>query len=173
MSHTLEKHQIEIAGQPEITEQQETSNGSIKDVHPEKLETQAELKPVKNHCAEIKEYGSFLQISEKIDKEIAATKVTLGEYLRQLDCIRRSAVEASGKKREQTYVNGFEIILDAMPTNELAAMESVVRSYSQRLTTLKTIKESLNQLSQLQNIEGIRYLVLEKEGIPKRIIVKN
>ena len=172
MSHTLKTQQMEATDQPKITEQQKTPNGSIKTVQIENSEKQAELKTLKNHCAEIKEYSSLSQISEKIDQQIAATKITLGEYLRQLDNIRHSVIETSGKKRKQVYLNGFEIVVDAMPTNELTAMESVVRSYSQHLTTLKSIKESLNQLCQLQDIEGITYFVLEKEGIPERIILK-
>ena len=172
MSYTPKTQQIEATDQPEITKQHKTPNGSIKDVHLENPERQTELKTLKKHCAEIKEYNSFSQISEKIDQEIAITKVTLGEYLRQLDYIRLSAIETSGKKREKAYLNGFEIIVDALPTNELTAMESVVRSYSQHLTTLKSIKESLNQLCQLQDLEGVTYFVLEKEGIPERIIIK-
>lgn len=122
--------------------------------------------------AEIKEYGSTLQITEKIDKEIATTKTTLGEYLRQLDYVRYIAASAIGKKREQIDVNGFEIVVDATPPNELTAMESVVKSYSQRLTTLKMAKESLKQLEQFSGLEGVKYLVLEREGIPERVLVK-
>ena len=122
--------------------------------------------------AEIKEYGSTLQIKEKIDKEIATTKTTLGEHLRQLDYVRYIAANATGKKREQIDVNGFEIVVDATPPNELTAMESVVKSYSQRLTTLKMAKESLKQLEQFSGLEGVKYLVLEREGIPERVLVK-
>ena len=109
---------------------------------------------------------------EKIDKEIATTKTTLGECLRQLDYVRYLALNATGKKREQIDVNGLEIVVDATPPNELTAMESVVKSYSQRLTTLKMAKESLKQLEQFSAVKGIKYLVLEKEGIPERVLVK-
>jgi hypothetical protein len=121
---------------------------------------------------EIREYDSTLQITEKIDNEIATTKTTLGEYLRQLDYVRHMTANATGKKREQTDVNGLEIVVDATLPNELTAMESVVKSYSQRLTTLNMAKESLKQLEQISDLEGIKYLVLEKEGIPERVLVK-
>jgi hypothetical protein len=172
MRYTLKTQQIEATDQPKISEQHETPNGNIKTVQIEDPEKQVELKTLKNHCAEIKKYSSLSQISEKIDQQIATTKVILGEYLRQLDNIRHLVIETSGKKRKPAYLNGFEIVVDAMPTNELIAMESVVRSYSQHLTTLKSIKESLNQLCQLQDVEGITYFVLEKEGIPERIILR-
>jgi len=121
---------------------------------------------------EIKEYRSTSQITEKIDKEIAKTKTTLGEHLRQIDRVRYLTANATRKKREQIDVNGLEIVVDATPPNELTAMESVVKSYSQRLTTLKMTKESLKLLEQFSDLEGVKYLVLEKEGIPERILVK-
>lgn len=122
--------------------------------------------------AEIKEYDSTSQITEKIDKEIATTKTTLGEYLRQLDDVRYLAVNKKDKKREQIDVNGFEIVVDATLPNELKAMESVVRSYSQRLTTLKMAQESLKEFEQFSDLNGVKYLVLEKEGVPERVLVK-
>lgn len=122
--------------------------------------------------AEIKEYSSPRQITEKIDKEIATTKTTLGEYLRQLDYIRHEATNATVKKRERIFVNDIEIVVGAKPLNELTAIENVVRSHSQRLTTLKMTKESLELFAQSRHVEGIKYLVFEKEGIPERILVK-
>jgi len=48
---------------------------------------------------EIKEYGSAEEIAKTLDKDISATKSTLGEYLRRLDEIR-SLAEKSKKIRE-------------------------------------------------------------------------
>ena len=79
MSHTLKTQQIEATDQPKISEQHETPNRNIKTVQIEDPEKQVELKTLKSHCAEIKEYSSLSQISEKIDQQIAATKVTLGD----------------------------------------------------------------------------------------------
>ena len=135
----------------------------------------------------IKEYSSAMQIAEKIDKEIAATKSALGEYLRQLDDVRAVAeksqrlhdvvAKATGKKQQkenpdQIEVNGVEIVLDATPLHELTAIESVVRSHQQRLITLQKAREALKQLYLLGDAEGISYVVLEREGVPEQILLK-
>ena len=135
----------------------------------------------------VKEYGSAEAISEKLDKEIAATKSSLGKYLRKLDKTRTLAEKSkklhdvvaklSNKKetkgnQNKIEVNGLEIILDATPLNELTAMESVVKSHQQRLRTLQKAQESLETLDQAGDTEGIKYLALEKEGIPEQILLK-
>jgi hypothetical protein len=135
----------------------------------------------------IKEYGSATQIEEHLDKEIAATKSALGEYLRQMDDVRGAAErskrlydivsKATGKKQsmektDQIAVNGLEIVLDATPLNQLTAIESVVRSHQQRLLTLQKAKDALKTLDQAGDTEGILYLVLEREGIPEQILLK-
>ena len=127
----------------------------------------------------VKEYGSAEAISEKLDKEIAATKSSLGKYLRKLDKTRTLAEKSkklhdvvaklSNKKetkgnQNKIEVNGLEIILDATPLNELTAMESVVKSHQQRLRTLQKAQESLETLDQAGDTEGIHYLVLERDG---------
>jgi hypothetical protein len=128
-----------------------------------------------------------MEIAENIDQEIAATKSALGGYLRQLDEVRAVAekskrlhdvvAKVAGKKQsienpEQIEVNGLEIVLDATPLNELTAIESVVRSHQQRLLDLQKAREALEPLDQFGDTEGIRYLVLEKEGIPEQILLK-
>jgi hypothetical protein len=135
----------------------------------------------------VKEYGSAVEISEKLDREIAATKSALGKYLRRLDNKRTVAEKAkrlhdvvaklSNKKEvkenpNQIKVNGLEIVLDATPLNELTAMESVVKSHQQRLLALQKAQEALETLDQAGDTEGIRYLVLEKEGVPEQILLK-
>jgi hypothetical protein len=135
----------------------------------------------------IKEYSSAVEIAERIDKEIAEAKSALGEHLRQLHDTRYAAEKlerlhnvvskATGKKlpkesQNRLEVNGLEIILDATPLHKLAAIETVVRSRQQRLQSLQKVKESLGSLDSLCNTEGLKYLVLEKEGIPEQILLR-
>jgi len=147
----------------------------------------ADAKAAENEFIGIREYGSAVEIAEKIDREIAATKSALGESLRRLDNVRAIAEKSkrlhdivskvAGKKQaagsaEQVEVNGLEIVLDATPLQELTAIESVVRSHQQRLLDLQKAKDSLEPLDQFGDTEGIRYLVLEKQGIPEQILLK-
>jgi hypothetical protein len=137
---------------------------------------------------EIKEYGSAEEIAETLDKDISETKSTLGEYLRRLDEIR-SLAEKSKKIREvvmklagksktsseslgEINVGSLSIILDANPFHELTAIESVVRSHQERLLVLQKAREALKWLDQLGDTEGLKYLVVESEGVPERILFK-
>jgi len=137
---------------------------------------------------QIKEYGSAENIAETLDKEIAETKSTLGEYLRRLDEIRNLA-EKSKKIREvvmklagkakagseglgEINVGSLNIILDANPFHELTAIESVVRSHQERLLVLQKAREALKWLDQLGDTEGLKYLVVESERVPERILLK-
>jgi hypothetical protein len=136
---------------------------------------------------EIKEYGSAKEIAETLDNEIAETKSTLGEYLRRLDDIRALA-EKSKKIREavlkiagkkavaeslgEIAVGNLNIVLDANPFHELTAMESVVRSHQDRLIVLQKAREALKWLDQLGDTEGLKYVVVESEGVPERILFK-
>ena len=137
---------------------------------------------------EIKEYGSAEEIAETLDKEISDTKSTLGEYLRRLDDIRTLA-EKSKKIREvvmklagkskasseslgEISVGTLNIVLDAHPFHELTAIESVVRSHQERLLILQKTREALKWLDQLGDTEGLKYLVVESEGVPERILFK-
>ena len=137
---------------------------------------------------EIKEYGSAEEIAETLDKDISDTKSTLGEYLRRLDEIR-SLAEKSKKIREvvmklagkskasseslgEISVGSLNIVLDANPFHELTAIESVVRSHQERLLVLQKAREALKWLDQLGDTEGLKYLVVENEGVPERILFK-
>ena len=135
----------------------------------------------------VKEYSSAVEIAEKLDKEIATAKSALGKYLRRLDDTRALAEKSkrlhdvvaklSNKKEakenpNKIEVNGLEIVLDATALNELEAMESVVKSHQQRLRALQKAQEALEPLDQFGDTEGVRYLVLEKEGIPEQILLK-
>jgi hypothetical protein len=136
---------------------------------------------------QIKEYNSAQAIAEALDKELSETKSVLGEYLRRLDEIRNLA-EKSKKVREvvmklagkkpnsenpsEVTVGTLNIILDANAFHELTAIEAVVRSHQERLLILQKVREALKWLDQLGDTEGLRYLVLEDEGIPERILFK-
>ena len=136
---------------------------------------------------EIKEYDSAQELADRLDKEIGDTKSTLGEYLRRLDDIRTLAekskkirevvLKLAGKKTSneslgEITVSGLNIILDANPFHELTAIESVVRSFQERLLLLQKAREALKWLDQLGDTEGLKYLVVENEGIPERILFK-
>jgi hypothetical protein len=136
---------------------------------------------------EIKEYKSAEEIAETLDKEISDTKSTLGEYLRRLDEIR-SLAEKSKKIREvvmklagkkasteslgEITVGNLNIVLDATPFHELTAIESVVRSHQERLLVLQKAREGFKALDQLGDTEGMKYLVVENNGVPERILFK-
>jgi len=136
---------------------------------------------------EIKEYESAEEIEETLDRDISNTKSTLGEYLRRLDEIR-SLAEKSKKIREvvmklagkkasneslgEISMGNLNIVLDANPFDELTAIESVVRSHQERLLVLQKARESLKWLDQLGDTDGLKYLVVESEGVPERILFK-
>jgi len=137
--------------------------------------------------SQIKEYTSAQAIAEALDKQLAETKSILGEYLRRLDDIRNLAekskkirdtvLKLAGKKASndnpsEITVGPLSIILDATPFHELSAIESVVRSHQERLLVLQKVREALKWLDQLGDTEGLKYLVLEDEGIPERILFK-
>ena len=137
---------------------------------------------------QLKEYTSAQAIAEDLDKDLSETKSLLGEYLRRLDEIRTLA-EKSKKVREvimklagkktgtadspgEITVGTLNIILDANAFHELTAIEAVVRSHQERLSALQKARDALKWLDQLGDTEGLKYLVLEDEGIPQRILFK-
>jgi hypothetical protein len=137
---------------------------------------------------QIKEYTSAQAIADSLDKDLSETKSLLGEYLRRLDEIRTLA-EKSKKVREvimklagkktgasdtpgEITVGTLNIVLDANAFHELTAIESVVRSHQERLLVLQKVRDALKWLDQLGDTEGLKYLVLEDEGIPERILFK-
>jgi len=136
---------------------------------------------------EIKEYASAEEIAEILEKGIAETKSTLGEYLRRLDDIRALAekskkihevvMKLAGKKASteslgEITIGNLSIVLDANPFHELTAIEEVVRSHQERLLVLQKTREALKWLDQLGDTEGLKYLVVENDGVPERILFK-
>jgi hypothetical protein len=136
---------------------------------------------------EIKEYESADDIADTLDKEISSTKSNLGDYLRRLDDIRALA-EKSKKVREvvmklagkkgsteslgEVNVGKLNIVLDANAFDELTAIEEVVRSQQERLLVLQKAREALKWLNQLGDTEGLKFMVMESEGVPERILFK-
>lgn len=137
--------------------------------------------------SQIKEYNSAQAIADALDKELTETKSLLGEYLRRLDEIRSLAEKSkkvrdvvmklagkktTGENSSEITVGTLNIILDANAFHELTAIESVVRSHQERLLVLQRVHEALKWLDQLGDTEGLKYLVLEDEGVPERILFK-
>jgi hypothetical protein len=138
--------------------------------------------------ATIKTYKSVEEIAETIDKEIADTKSSLGQYLSKLDAIRALAekskkvreivMKLSGKKNGkdeklgEIEIGDLEIILDANASHEMTAIEEVVRSHQEYLLALQNAREALKPLDQLGDTEGLKFMVLETRGVPERILLK-
>ncbi|MGC8939402.1 MAG: hypothetical protein ACP5IM_02470 [Candidatus Bathyarchaeia archaeon] len=135
----------------------------------------------------IKEYGSAEEIAETLEKEISETKSILGEYLRRLDDIRALAEKskkirevvlklagkkAGGESLGEITIGNLSIVLDANPFHELTAIEEVVRSHQERLLVLQKAREALKWLDQLGDTEGLKYLVVENDGVPERVLFK-
>jgi len=136
---------------------------------------------------ELKEYESAVDIAKAMDSDISKTKRILGEYLRRLDSIRNLAERSkkirevvfklAGKKSAQSSlgeitVGDLSVILDANPFHELTAIEQVVRSQQDRLLVLQKARDALNWVDQIGDTEGLKYLVLESDGVPERILLK-
>ena len=136
---------------------------------------------------DIKEYESAIEIAKAMDTEISRTKSVLGEYLRRLDEIRTLAERSkkirevvfklAGKKAAQNSlgeitVGDLSVVLDANPFHELTAIEEVVRSQHDRLLVLQKAREALNWVDQIGETERLKYLVLESDGVPERILLK-
>jgi hypothetical protein len=111
----------------------------------------------------------------------------LGEYLRRLDEIRTLAERSkkvrdvvfklAGKKAAATQlgeitVGDLNVILDANPFHELTAIEEAVRSQQDRLLVLQKAREALKWVDQIEDTEGLKYIVLENDGVPARILLK-
>jgi hypothetical protein len=136
---------------------------------------------------ELKEYETANEIAKDLDSEITRTKSTLGEYLRRLDEIR-SLAERSKKVREVVYklagkkvsqsslgeitVGDMNVVLDANPFHELTAIEEAVRSQQERLLILQKAREALKWVDQIEDTDGLKYLALENDGVPTRVLLK-
>jgi len=136
---------------------------------------------------ELKEYDSASEIARNLEDEITRTKSLLGEYLRRLDEIRSLAekskkirevvMKLAGKKAVQETlgeitVGNLSVILDANPFHELTAIEDVVRNQQERLLRLQKAREALKWMDQIGDTEGLKYIVVEDDGVPEKILFK-
>jgi hypothetical protein len=134
----------------------------------------------------LKEFDSATEIVKVVDQEITETKNTLSGYLRRLEDLRAMAEKAkrireiiskiSGKRAivesGEVSVSGIILIFDAKSVHESAAIEEVVRSQQEKLVTLQRTRESLKWADQIGETEGVKFLVLEKNGVPEKILFK-
>jgi Mg/Co/Ni transporter MgtE len=136
---------------------------------------------------EIKEFGSAEEVEEALDKEISETKSNLGEHLRRLDGIRALAektkkvrqvvMKLAGKKADveslgEIVVDNVKVVLAASALDEVSALESVVRSHQERLLKVQKAREALKPLYEFGDADGIKFLVVESDGVPERILLK-
>jgi L-lactate utilization protein LutB len=136
---------------------------------------------------QIKEFESFQEIEKALDREISETKSRLGKSLQRLDEIRSLAEKTkrirqvvsklAGKKAveessSEVSVDGFSVVLDANPLDELTVLETVVRSHQEFLMSLQKIREGLRTLAELGDSEGMTFLVVENKGVPEKILLK-
>jgi len=136
----------------------------------------------------IRNYSSVKEIAETLDKEIADMKSNLGEYLRKLDemrtlaekskRIRETVMKMAGKRNassessEEIEIGSLKIVLDANAFSQLTIIESAVRSNQERLMSMQKAREGLKSLDQLGDTEGLNFMVLEKQGVPERVLLK-
>lgn len=69
-------------------------------------------------------------------------------------------------------MGNLSVILDANPFHELTAIEDVVRSQQERLLALQKVRKALKWMDQLGDTEGLKYIVVENDGVPEKILFK-
>ena len=137
---------------------------------------------------ELKEYESVKEIVKALDDNINLTKNMLGQYLRRLDEIRALAerskkvrdivTKLAGKKAAaantlgEITVGNLNVVLDANPFHELTAIEEAVKSQQDRLLLLQKAREGMKWVDQLEDADGLKFMVLESDGVPARILLK-
>jgi hypothetical protein len=134
----------------------------------------------------IKEFASYKEITKTLDKDIIDTKSMLGKYLTRLDGVRgraenlkriRSTLskvvgsKALKKSIGEINVEDVTIVLEAGPLDELNALESVIRSYQERLSKLNEARESLKSFNGLDDTDGMKFQLVEANGVPETILL--
>ena len=134
----------------------------------------------------IKEFTSYMEITKTLDKDISDTKSMLSKYLGRLDEVRHRAENLKklrstlskvvGRKAlkqslGEINVEDMSIVLDASPLDEMNALESVVHSYQEQLSTLKKARESLESLKELDDTDGMKIQLVEANGVPETILL--
>src|SRR4030067_2567638 len=136
---------------------------------------------------ELKEYESVKEIVKALDDNINLTKNMLGQYRRRLDEIRSLAerskkvqdtvLKLAGKKTAtstlgEIKVGDLNVVLDANPLHELTAIEEAVKSQQDRLLMLQKAREGMKWVDEIDDADGLKYMVLESDGVPARILLK-
>jgi hypothetical protein len=134
----------------------------------------------------IKEFTSYMEVTKTLDKDISDTKSMLSKYLSRLDGVRHRAENLKklrstlskvvGRKAlkqslGEINVEDMSLVLDASPLDEMNALESVVRSHQERLSTLKKARESLESLKELDDTDGMKIQLVEANGVPETILL--
>jgi hypothetical protein len=91
--------------------------------------------------------------------------------------VRDVVYKLAGKKAAASTlgditVGDLNVILDANPFHELTAIEEAVRSQQDRLLILQKTRESMKWVDQIEDTDGLKYLVVENDGVPTRILLK-
>ena len=133
----------------------------------------------------LKEFGSASGILKFVDQAIADTKNALNGYMHKLEDIRELAEKSriireviyryAGKRstsESEVSVSGVNVIFDAKAVHELSVLEEAVRGQQGRLTELQRARENLKWADQIGDTEGVRFTVLEKDGVPKKILIR-
>jgi len=81
--------------------------------------------------------------------------------------IREVVMKLAGKKAVteglgELSIGNLSIVLDANPFHELTAIEEVVRSNQEKLLVLQKTREALTWMDQLEDTEGLKYIVVAK-----------
>lgn len=135
----------------------------------------------------IKEFESFKAVEDALGKEISEAKSRLGKCLQRLDGIRELA-EKTKKIRQvigklagnkavseslgELSVDGLTVVLNAGPLDELTAYEMMVRSNQELLSKLQKACEGLKPLAEFGDTSGLKFLIVENNGVPERILLK-
>jgi hypothetical protein len=69
-------------------------------------------------------------------------------------------------------LDALNIVLNVNPLDELVAKESVVRSHQERLLMLRKAREAIKSLDDLGDSDGMQFLAVENNGVPKSILLK-
>jgi hypothetical protein len=176
----------EIKNKPEKTQVVNESEQKIKEKPENTFSKLQNSNNIDSEFMAIKDYSSFSQLSEMISNEISQTKSKLGKYLLQIDKkkslaeksrkIRAAVLNLAEKKQakenqSEFEINGLQIVLDATPRHEIEALESVVKSQQERLHYLQKTRTALKELDQIGEVQGVNFFVVEKYGVPEKILL--
>src|SRR3972149_3388801 len=91
--------------------------------------------------------------------------------------VQDTVLKLAGKKTAtntlgEIKVGDLNVVLDANPLHELTAIEEAVKSQQDRLLLLQKAREGMKWVDQLEDADGLKFMVLERDGVPSRILLK-